>query len=305
LTAAETRWKRPIVRWTAPKGLAALTLFFVLTVILELLLVYSFLSFGMIDQNLWITTALIPYSNWAFRISISPLFHLLPLSVIAVLLSSWGYLTKYTAFIPQRVEPAKRTLAPTRRKQEGRRFKSVKHFFKRLNRRLQSVGRGLKAKLLRIPGVSYASRRLLFARAAARGATTVLMVFLSMFAVLILVEYPDLIRNLTISLYINYPALSNLVLGTTQWLRGVSSAVPPLGGLGTAINKALIDFAPSFRRSLEGVGTSLTQPIVQLDVVAKYVLIQNLAAWVTALVALAYGAYASSRPSRRPKGAKK
>lgn len=301
----ETRWRRLIVRWTAPKGFAAIILFFVLAVIAEVLLVYSFQSFGLVDQNVWTATFLIPYVNWSLTASISPLFHILPLSVITVLLSGWTYLTKYTAFISQKAEPTKRVSAPARRTQEKRRFKSLRVFLKRINRRLQRVGRVLKNGVQRIRGVSYISQRLFFAQAAVRSAVTVLVIFLCAFFLLVIVEYPDLIHYWALNLYRGSPAFLDFVLGTAQWFRGVGQAAPSLGGLGSAVNDALIGLAPGFRRSLEVTGSSLMRPVVELDMVWKYLLSQNLAAWISAVVALAYGVYVSSRPRRERKGARK
>lgn len=302
MTSTETRWKRLIVKWTAPKGFAAILLFFILAVIIEALLVYSFQILGLVDRNVWTATYLIPYVNWSFTVSISPLFHLLPIGVIVVLLSSWTYLTKYTAYVPHRIETARRVSTPTRHRQEKRRFKSLRNLSKRLSRRLQRIGRTFKSGIQRIRGVSYVSQRLFFARAAVRSAATVFLIFLSAVFLFTLVEYPDLIHSWTLNLYRGSPALLNFVSGTAQWFSGVGEAVPPLDGLGSAINNALVGAAPSFRHSLESAGASLTRPIVQLDAVGKYVLSQNLAAWTSALIALAYGAYVSSRPSRRPKG---
>jgi len=302
LTSKETRWRRLIVRWTAPKGFAALMLFFALSVVFEVLLVLSFQMLGLMDRNIWMATFVVPYANWLFTVSISPLFHLLPLSVIVVLLSSWTYLTKYTAFIPQRVEQARRASAPFRRAPESRRFTSVRRAFKRLNRRFQRLGRTLKSGFQRIRGVSYISQRLFFARAAVQSATTVLFVFLSVVFLLVLIAYPDLIHSWTLNVYKGNPALRNLVLDVAQWFQGVGTAVPPLGGLGSAINNALVGTGPGFRRALVGAGSSLTRAIVGLDVVGKYVLSQNLAAWTAAIVALAYGAFVSSRPGHRPRG---
>jgi len=280
-------------------------LFFALTLVLEVLLIYSFQSFGLVDRNVWITTILIPYVNWSFIVSISPLFHLLPIGVIAVLLTSWAYLTKYTGFVPQRVEPTRRVSTQPRREPEARRFKSLRRFMRRLNRRLQRFGKALRMGIQRVRGVSYISQRLFFARAAVRSAVTVLVVFFCVAFLVLLAEYPYLVYYGTVNLYRGTPVLLNFVSGTAELLQGVGQAAPPLGGLGSSVKDALVGSAPGFRRSLEGVGASLIGPIVQLDVVDKYVLSQNLAAWASALVALVCGAYVSSRPSRRPKGIRK
>jgi len=280
----------------------AILLFFILAIVLEALVIYSFQVLGLIDPNALTATIRIPYSNWSITLWISPLFHLLPIGVIVVLLSSWIYLAKYTAFILQRVEPSKRGVAPTRRDLEGRRFKSIRRLSKRLARRLQRIGRALKSGFQRIRGISYISHRLFLARATVRSAAIVVLIFLSTILLISLIEYPNLIHDWTLNLYRGSPAFLNFVSGTMQWFSGVGQAVPALGGFGSAINDALVGASVGFRHSLTGAGTSVTASIVQLDVQSKYILSQNLAAWFSALSALAYGSYASSRPSRRTKG---
>jgi hypothetical protein len=304
LTSAETHWRRLIVRWTASKSFAAILLFFLITLIFEILLVYSFHSFGLVDFVLTMNFQ-IPYVNYFVVFVISPLSHFLPLSVIIVLLSSWEYLTKYTALVPLRIEPIKRVSAPTRHVQKIQRLKPLRNSLKRLNRKLQRVSRGLKAGFKRIRGTSYLSQRLFLAHATVRSAVTVLSVFLVTVFLLLIAEVPDLIHASTLNLYRSSPVLLNFVLGVRQWLNGVGQAVPPLSGLVSATNKALVRAAPGFRHSLESFGASLTRPIVELDLLSKYVLTQNLAAWVSALVALTYGAYVSSQTRRLSKGVKK
>lgn len=301
MTSTETRWRRLIIRWTGRRGFFAIIIFFAISVAIEALLIFSFQMFGLVDRNIWTANLVIPYAKWSFTLSISPLFHLLPLSVIVVLLTSWTYLTKFTAFVPQRVETARRPPPSARRALESRRFKSVRRFLRSINRKLQRVGKASKSTLQRIRGVSYISQRLSFARAAVRGATAVLAVFICMILILYPVEYPDLIRSLTVNLYRGAPAFRGFVVGIAEWLRGVGKAVPPLGGLGSSVNNALVGAGPGFRHSLTSAGASLTGPVAQLDVVGKYALSQNLAAWTSAIIALIYGAYASSRPRRRPR----
>jgi len=297
---SETRGKRLIFRWSAPKGFAALLLFLLLTLFFEFLLVYSFQSFGLTDKNAWTGMFQIPATNWSFIVSISPLFHLLPITVIIVLVSSWAYLTKYTAFVPSRAETARRTLPLTWRETEKHRLRKLRGFFKGISRRVQRIGRSVKARFQRIRVVSYVSKRLYFARAAVRSALAVLTVFLSMSLLLYIVVYPDIIHQGVVELYRVNSSFLGFVTGTIDLVRGVGQALPPLGNLGTAINNALLGAAPGFRHGLAGVGAALTGSIVSLDVTGKYVLSQNVAAWSAALVALIYGSYASSRrPKRR------
>lgn len=305
MTSSETGWRRLIVRWTAPRSFAAIILFLLLAIVLEVLLIYSFQMFGLMDSNLWSTTFIVPGVNWSFAVSVSLLFHILPLSVMAVLLASWVYLTKYTAFVPRGVEQARRVPPPTRRAQEGRKFKTLRRFFRRLSRSLQRIGKTLKNGFLRIYGVSYISERLSFTKTAVRSAITVFVVFVATVLLVIVVEYPDLIRVLALSLYKGNPSLRDFVIGVTQWLHGLGQAVPPLGGLGSAINQALVGAGPGIRHALYDAGSAFSTPFVRLDVAGKYVLSQNFAAWTAALVALLYGSYVSSRLSRRPRAAKR
>lgn len=297
---SETHGKRLIYRWTAPKGFAALLLFLILALFFEFLLVYSFQSFGLTDKNAWIGTFQIPATNWSFIVSVSPLFHLLPITVIVVLVSSWAYLTKYTVFVPSRAEAARRTLPSTRRETEKHRLRKLRGFSKRISRRMHRIGRSVKAGLQRIRGVSYVSKRLYFARAAVRSALAVLAVFLSMSLLLYIVVYPDLIHQGVVGLYRSNSSFLEFATGTIDLVRGVGQALPPIDNLGTAINNALLGAAPGFRHGLAGVGAALTGSIIGLDVTGKYVLSQNVAAWSAALVALIYGSYVSSRrPKRR------
>jgi hypothetical protein len=299
LSKTEAESRRLIFRWTALKGFTAIILFLIITVFFEFLLVYSFEMLGLIDNNTWTGAFWIPATNVSFNVTISPLLNLVPLSVLVVLVASWAYLTKHTALVPSRVGAAKRTLQPLRREVEKHRLKGLRKLSKRVSRSFQRFGHSVKARFQRIRGVSYLSRRLYFARAAVRSAVAVLAVFLSISLLLYIVVYPDLIAQLVLGLYKGNPSFLGFVRGIGDLTRGVGQALPPLGGLGAAINKALFGAAPGFRGSLARIGASLTVSVVDLSVVGKYVLSQNLAAWVAALVALIYGWYASSRRVKR------
>jgi len=252
---------------------------------------------GLTDQNAWISTLLVPGTNFSFTVAISPLLHLLPISVIIVLFASWRYLAKSAVFLPKR-ETTKRI--PPRRTTETGRLKSTQRFFRNLGRRFERLGRNVKSGFLKMPGMSPLSQRLSSSRAAVRSAIMILLVFISLAVGLVFVEYPDLIYHLMVNLYRGSPALGDFVTGIGSWLRGVGTLLPPLGDLGGSMNNALVAAAPGFRQSLEAAGTSLTKPIFLLDVVDKFALSQNLAAWTAAVLALLYGAYSSTR--RRVRG---
>ncbi|MFQ5836878.1 MAG: hypothetical protein ACE5HG_03400 [Candidatus Bathyarchaeia archaeon] len=292
--ASEERWKRLIFRWTAPKGFVAIMLFFALAFLFEYLMIYFFTFSGLTDN----------FTFKFFTITISPLFHLMPLGVIFVLISSWMYLTKYVAVVPRRTSPAKKPLE-TRRRRPRRarkmRFKSLRNFFGKIGRKFGRVGRAVKAPFrrigaafLRIRGVSYVQRRLFFARAAVKSTATVLTVFLVSVLALYILVYPNLFHDLAIRLYSANPSFHGFVLKTIEIGQGIAQALSPIGWLASTINEALRGVAPGFRNTIEGLGASITQPLTNLDLVWKYTLSQNAAAWISAIVALAYGEYTSS-----------
>lgn len=268
-------------------------MFLVLALLIEFLMVYFFTSSGLTD-NFTITF---------FTITISPLFHLMPLGVVIVLVSSWAYLTRYIAVVPRRPSPAKKPL-DTRRRQRPRarkmRFKSFRKFFGGIGKKFGGVGRAIKgffrrigAAILRVRGVSYVQKRLFFARAAVKSTVTVLAVFLvSVFALYILV-YPKLTYDLAAGLYRTSPSFHGFVLKTIEVAKGIAQALSPIGWLASAIDNALRAVAPGFRNALEGFGAPMMEPLTKLDLVWRYTICQNVAAWVSAVTALAYGEYAS------------
>lgn len=260
-----------------------MVLFLSLALVFEFLLVYSFQGFGLTDKTVWFGSFQFPTTNWTLSLTVSPLFHLLPIFVIVVLVCSWVYLTKYTAYVLTRDEAKKHSL--TKRGQDKRRPKAWRRFSRKLVRRLH----GIQARFQRIRTVSFISARLHFAGAAVRSAFIVLMVFLAFSLLLHLVANPDFIYNWVIGLYISNPSFLNFVRGTTDWARG----------FGDALVNVFIGVAPSFRSSLASAGAALTSSIVRLDVVSKYLLTQNMAALASALIAIIYRMYVSFRHQKR------
>ncbi len=284
----EKRWKRLIIRWTAPKGFAAMMLFLASTLLLEYLVIYSFQSGGLTDAFTWVETFQVPYVNWSFTLAVSPLFHLLPLTVIIVLISSWAFLTRHIAFIPRKIESTKKMAIKTRRLQR-RRFRPIRKVFKRINKGVQKIGRASKEAFLRIPGFSKLSRRLFFARTAIRSAMIILLAFVSFTLLAFSLAYPRWVHDAVIGFYRENPPFMSFVIGIQKGFLG--KALAP-------INNVLIAVAPGFRSSLQSLGASV-EPVATLDITGKYVLVQNLAAWVSALIALAYGKFASVRRFKR------
>jgi len=291
--SSEKRWKRLVFRWTAPKGFIAIALFFALALLIEYLVVYFFTLSGLTDKFLF----------KFFTINISPLFHLMPLGVIVVLVSSWTYLTRYIAVVPSRISPAKKTPEPRRRYPSGTRkmrFKALRRFFGGIGKRFGRVGQVIKAffrriggAVLRIRGVSYLQRRLFFTRAAVKSTVTVLAVFLVSALALSILAYPRLTYDLAAGLYKAIPPFHGFILKTIEIGKAIAQALSPVGWLASAIDNTLRAAAPGFRNNLEGFGAPITEPLAKLDLVWVYTLCQNAAAWISAVIALTYGKYTS------------
>jgi hypothetical protein len=273
--SSEKHRKRLLFKWTAWKGLTATLLFLALTLFIQYLVVYLFTSFGLTD-------------TFQFTgLPISPLFHLLPLGITIVLLSSWMYLTKHIAVVPRKKAPTK----PQRQhlRPQKVRFKSIKRFFKKISRKFEWISRALESFY-----------QLHFAKATVKSTATIIGVFLVSALTLYIIGSPNFIHEAVTGFYNANPSFHEFVLKTFETTQGIGQTLTPIGWLGSTINNALLTVAPSFRNALEGFGTSMTGPLVTLDLVWKYVLCQNIAAWASALTALTYGQYAT-HPYRRHK----
>jgi len=293
--------RRLFFRWTAPKGFAAVASFLGLTLLVEYLLVYSFLSLGLTDKNL----LQISLTSPAFIVTISPLFHLIPIGVILVLASSWVYLVKQVAVIPRRREPIKKAPTAPRKRSlggaSGRRFKALRRLSKRLSKRFQRISRTLSgfyrrmgAAALRIRGISYMAQRLHFARATVKSAVNILGIFLAAAIAMYLLGNPGYIKDLVVGFYAGNPSFLDFILKIMGGAQAIAQALAPLGWVASALNKALLAAAPGFRNALLALGSPIVNSMVSLDLAGKYLVCQNAAAWASAMTALAYGRYVSS-----------
>jgi len=291
--SSERSWKRLIFRWTAPTGVVAMILFLALAISIEFLAVYLFRWYGLVDtQSFQLPLTILP-------VTISPLFHLMPVGVIIVLVCSWTYLTKHIAKVPRRRMPVKKSLARKPVRQVGRkRFKSLRSFSKKISWEIRKVTRALRhffdritASLPRIRGVSPLAQRPIFARAAIRSTMTIVLIFLASFLVLHVMGSPRIIHDLVVGFYRGNPSFHGFVIGTIEAAGSIGRVLSPIGWLASALNNVLISAAPGFRSALEGVTLSLTGSLVALDPVWRYVICQNIAAWVSAIVALAYAQF--------------
>jgi len=299
--SSDRRGRRLVFRWAAPKGFTAMVLFLALAVLIEYLVVHFFVSSGLTDENLLTADLRIPFTGLLFTITVSPIFHLIPLGVIAVLLASWTYLTKHTAVVPPTKEPVKKTVKRRRRpgRLRQRLFGGISRKLQRVSRAFRALQRRGSAALLRVRGVSYAVQRLHFARAAVKSTASVLIVFLVSVGVLCALGYPRLIHNAVAGFYRENPFFLGLVSKMIEGAHATAQALPLIRGLLSAINQALLAAAPGFRSAITGLVAPITGAMASLDPMGKYVTFQNVAAWTSATAALAYGRYTSRLYRRR------
>jgi hypothetical protein len=273
--------KRLVIRWTTLKGLAAIILFLIITALTEYFIVLYAISLGVKDTTLLQWSIQFPGTDWIMTISISPLFHLVPIAVIITLLFSWTYLTRYIAAKPHEVGREK--VRPVSKRGKEPKSKEVRKLTSKISHTVKNFFGKIKSGLLRVKGVAYLWQKIHFARATIKSALTVFLVFSAFILIVSLLAYPKLLHQTISNAYQNNSSLLNFVKGTTE-------ALAPIGGVFSSANNALVSAAPSFRGFVLSLGT-IINPLVYSDNVGKYLFFQNVAAWVSALTALLYGEY--------------
>jgi len=270
------------------KGLVAMVLFLLIATLTEYLIVLYAINLGVEDATLLHWSFKFPGTDWTATIAISPLFHLVPMGVIITLASVWTYLTKYMAVKPQEVRKGK-VRPPTRLKKETK-LKEVGKLASKIVHAVKKFFGKIKSGLLRVRGVAYLWQKIHFARVTIKSALTVLLVFSAFILIVSLVAYPQLIHQTISSFYQNNTSLLNFVRSTSNLARGIAEALAPIGWICSAINNALLSAAPGFRGFVLSLGV-IIKPVADLDNVGKYLVFQNVAAWVSALATLFYGEY--------------
>jgi hypothetical protein len=256
-----------LIRWKTLKGLAAIILFIIIATLVEYVVVLYAINLGVKETTPLQWNPQFPGTDWILTVVISPLFHLVPIAVIITLLFSWTYLTRHVAVKPQEVWKGKVGSAAKRAKES----------------RLEKFAGKIKSGLLRVKSIAYLWQKIHFARATAKGASTVLLVFATFILIVSLLAYPKLIQQTISNAYQNDPSVLGFVKGTAE-------ALAPIGGIFSGVNNALLAAAPGFRDVALGLGTVI-KPLADLDNVGKYLFFQNAAAWISALTALFYGEY--------------
>jgi hypothetical protein len=278
-----------VFRWTTLKGIVAIILFIIIAALIEYSIVLYAMNLGVKEkpENLLQWNFQFPGTDWATTITVSPLFHLVPIAVIITLVSSWGYLTKYVAVKPPKT--LKEKAKPTKRgKKRG--LREARKLASRISHAVKNFFDKIRSGLSRVKGVAYPWQEIHFARATIKSASTVLLVFAVFILLVSLLAYPQLIYRTISSAYQNNPSLLNFTKSTSSSIKGIAEALAPIGWICSAINNALLSAASGFRDFVLSLGV-LIKPLTDLDNAGKYLVFQNVAAWVSALSALFYGEY--------------
>ena len=201
----------------------------------------------------------------AYPLPVSPLFHILPLAVMLVLVSSWIYLTNHIATRPHRVAPAK--VSKIRR--HSRRTKSTRGTMGAVKNILDKI-----SSVFSSSSVSSTPQRLSFSKAALESTVTVITVFLLAIILLAVIVYPNLFTRFAAGFYSETSALQGFMQSLADVLVSIASGLDSI--------------APGFRSAFEGIVSAKLPSLTQGDLLWRYVFCQNAAAWVSALVALAY-----------------
>lgn len=250
------------------KGSISIIVFVAVAVLAEFLVVLYAMDLGVKDVG-ELTT------NWPLTITISPLFHLVPIAVIITLSFTWIYLTKKLSVRP--VLPIGRA--------ELRQTPS-----KKIQPAKSSVEKA-KPSPPNAKGVSRIWQKVYSARATIKSALIILLAFAILVLIISQLAYPGAIYQTLTSSYQSHSPLYNFVVSVADSLRGFANAVSPIGWIGTAINNGLVAIAPGVRAVGTAFGSSIA-PLANLDPAGKYLAFQNAAAWISVLLVLLYGQYA-------------
>jgi len=274
-------YKRLLFRWTTTKNLLNILTFITLTAIIQCIIITQTIRLGIRDP----TATTIPL----FNITISLLYHVLPAAVIMTLTTSFTYLTTHIATIRQKSQPARI------HRQKFTHGKAKRKFYKRFQR----SARKIKNKILKTPTIANIQHRISLAKTIIKSATSIILVFTIIIILITIAAYPKLIPTITASFYQWNTAFLNFVAETIKASEVIANAIAPIGGIAVAIHRALIAAAPIFYSTLEATASNITNSLVALNHIEKYLIIQNTAAWTVAFTTLLYCKYIRTRRYRR------
>lgn len=195
--------RNPLLRWKTQRGLASIIIFLIIAFIIEYVVVVYAMSLGVQEKP----------ENKIFGF-ISPMFHLVPLTVVVALFFSWVYLTRQVTIKPK--DMGKMGFASKQRKENR-----IKQFFGKV-----------KAKLL---------------KATVESALTIIITFAIFILLISVLAYPSLIFLTITNAYKSSPSFLGFINGTAE-------AFASVGGIFSGLNGAIVAAAPGFRDSVLSLG---------------------------------------------------
>jgi hypothetical protein len=249
-----------------------------LTTLLEILTVLYAISLGLKDTGLLQWSFQFPGASSSTTLTISPMFHLVPICVIVTLTFGWVYLSKRLATKRQEIRKGK--IEPLSRQRTEKRgiISKMRLAFRDFSKRMKA----------RFSGINRAGQRMRLGRPTVRSAIAVLLIFGALVLIFSLFAYPDLIYQTVSNVYRANTGIRNFVEGVDGWARGAAQALGPIGWLANSINSGLLSSAPAFRDSAVGFG-GMISPLASLDDAGKYLAFQNAATLISVLLILLYG----------------
>jgi hypothetical protein len=270
--------KTASVRVARLRGLVPSILFVLITALLEVLVVLYAMSLGVEDTGLLQWSFTFPGAGSPTTLSISPLFHLIPICVVVALSFGWVYLSRRLTTRRQEIRKTKAEPA-SRQKFEKKGILS----------RIRLAGRNFsKSVKTRFSGVNRFTQKMRFGRPTIKSAVFVLLIFAAFVVLFSLFAFPNLIYESLINLYRANIGIPNFIESTDSWARGAAAALGPIGWLASSINTGLLSAAPGFRDFVVGLG-GVISPLESLDSPGKYLAFQNIATLISIVMILIYG----------------
>lgn len=241
-------------------------LFLATAVLVEILVVLYAMSRGVKDQTLLQWSFSFPGTSSNVTLAISPLLHLVPIAVVLTLMSSWAYLKKQLAMRPIEAQRARPSNISKRAKGQK----------KTLLDRMRSLFIGKR-------GTAKFGKEIRFRKAHLRSAVIVFAVFSALLLIISFFAYPRELYEIVAGIYADSPSMANFV-------KSVGAALGSVGSVFSSLNNALLTAAPAFRSFVLSIGI-IMRPMATMDNVGKYLVFQNGATWISALIILYYGKY--------------
>ncbi len=266
------------VRRARLRGLVPSILFVVITALLEVLVVLYAMSLGVEDTGLLQWSFTFPGASSLTTLSISPLFHLIPICVIVTLSFGWVYLSR-------RLTTRRQEIRKTKAEPASRQKFEKKGILSRIRLAGRNFSKGVKT---RFSGVSSFTQKMRLGRPTIKSAVFVLLVFVAFVVLFSLFAFPNLIYESLINLYRANMGIPNFIESSDSWARGAAAALGPIGWLASSINTGLLSASPGFRDFVVGLG-GVISPLASLDGPGKYLAFQNIATLISIVMILIYG----------------